>query len=100
MQTEYESQPVEPESRLWKAVLWRAFDDTLYRGIEKSLIVAKRAAQRWFKCDSPDFTAVFVYASYEPKYVFDKFKKLSQTQSYYFTLFQKEYLKKRARYLK
>ena len=75
MQTEYESQRVEPESRLWKAVLWRAFDDTLYRGIEKTLIVAKKAAQRWFKYRSKDFASVCMFASYEPKYLYQKFKK-------------------------
>ena len=100
MHTEYESHPATPETRLWKAVLWRAIDDTLYRGIEKTLIVAKKAAQRWFKYRSKDFASVCMFASYEPDYVANKFKKISKTQSFYFTLFQKKYLKKRARYLR
>ena len=98
--TEYESKPREPETRLWKAVLWRAFDDTLYRGIEKSLIVAKRAAQMWFKNRSEDYAAVCMFASYDPEYVFNKFEKVSKTESFYYTLFQEKYLKKRSRYLR
>ena len=100
MYTEYESQPAEPETRLWKAVLWRAFDDTLYRGIEKSLIVAKKAAQKWFRLKSKDYSRVCMFASYDPEYVFDKHKKISKTRSYSFTVFQKKYLKKRARYFR
>ena len=100
MYTEYELQPAEPETRLWKAVLWRAFDDTLYRGIEKSLIVAKKAAQKWFRLQSTDYSNVCMFASYDPKYVSDKYKKISKTKSYAFTVFQKKYLKKRARYFK
>ena len=79
MYIEHESQPVEPETRLWKAVLWRAFDDTLYRGIEKSLIVAKKAAQKWFRLQSPDYSNVCMFASYDPKYVADKYQKISKT---------------------
>ena len=100
MYTEYESHPAEPETRLWKAVLWRAIDDTLYRGIEKTLIVAKKAAQSWFRHRSENYRAVCMFASYDPEYVFNKFEKISKTQPFYFTVFQKKYLKKRARYLR
>ena len=37
-----------PEERLWKAVLWRAFDDCTYLGYERTLIVAKNEAIREF----------------------------------------------------
>ncbi len=35
-----------PEERLWKAVLWRAFDDCTYAGYERTLIVAKNADEK------------------------------------------------------
>ena len=49
MHTEYESEPVSSETRLWKAVLWRAFDDLFYKGLERSLVVAKKSAKLWFQ---------------------------------------------------
>ena len=99
MHTEYESAAISPETRLWKAVLWRAFDDLFYLGIEHSLVVAKSESKKWFFKRGFDFNHVCWFADYKPEYVFDKFKKLKQRKEYEFTKSQTIYLKQRKKYL-
>ena len=99
MYTEYESTPAEPESRLWKAVLWRAFDDLFYRGLEHTLIVAKSESRKWFLGGSWDFQHVCLFADYNPQYVSDKFYELKNRREYEFTQPQILYLKQRQKYL-
>jgi thiamine monophosphate kinase len=93
MHTEYESQPVNAEGRLWKAVIYRAFDDIFYRGIEHTLVVAKKTAKSWFLKNSEDFKLVCMFASYEPEYIQDQFYKLKVKKEYEYTQPQITYLK-------
>ena len=100
MYTEYKSSATPTRNRLWKAVLWRAFDDLFYRGIEHSLVVAKKESRKWFVENQEDFKLVCMFASYEPEYVRDKFFKLKkQNSNYSYTQPQVTYLKQRERYL-
>tara|TARA_R100000773_G_scaffold13628_3_gene12498 strand:- start:446 stop:760 length:315 start_codon:yes stop_codon:yes gene_type:complete len=99
MHTEYESKPTNAEGRLWKAVIYRAFDDIFYRGIEHTLVVAKKTAKSWFLKNSEDFKLVCMFASYEPEYIQDKFYKLKVKKEYEYTQPQITYLKQRERYL-
>ena len=100
MHTEYESEPVSSETRLWKAVLWRAFDDLFYKGLERSLVVAKKAARLWFQQRDEDFRLVCLFSSYEPEYIIDQYLKLKKTKiEYKYTQPQINYLKQREKYL-
>jgi hypothetical protein len=100
MHTEYEATAISAETRLWKAVLWRAFDDLFYKGIEHSLVVAKKEARKWFYQNKSDFKLVCLFASYEPEYVRDKFYKLKDTKGEYdYSQPQVNYLKQREKYL-
>ena len=100
MHTEYESEPITSETRLWKAVLWRAFDDLFYKGLERSLVVAKKSAKLWFQNRDKDFRLVCLFAAYEPEYVLDQYKRLRKTrEDFSYTQEQKDYLKQRERYL-
>ena len=99
MHTEYESSAVSSETRLWKAVLWRALDDLFYRGIEHSLVVAKSESRKWFTRRGFDFNHVCWFADYQPEYVFDKFLNMKKKKEYEYTQPQITYLKQRERYL-
>lgn len=100
MHTEYESEAISAETRLWKAVLWRAFDDLFYRGIEHSLVVAKKDARLWFMQNKDDFKLVCLFAAYEPEYVRNHFFRLKRTRSDYdYSQPQINYLKQREKYL-
>ena len=65
-----------PEERLWKAVLWRAFDDCTYEGYERTLIVAKDEAIKWFRKQAYDFILVCGFSNYEPSYIIRQYHKL------------------------
>ena len=100
MHTEYESEPVSAETRLWKAVLWRAFDDLFYIGLERSLVVAKKSAKLWFQNRDKDFKLVCLFAAYEPEYIVDQYHKLRKSRiDFAYTQAQKDYLRQRERYL-
>ena len=100
MHTEYESEPVSSETRLWKAVLWRAFDDLFYIGLERSLVVAKKSAKLWFQNRDKDFKLVCLFAAYEPEYIVDQYHKLRKSRiDFAYTPAQKDYLRQRERYL-
>ena len=100
MHTEYESEPVSSETRLWKAVLWRAFDDLFYIGLERSLVVAKKSAKLWFQNRDKDFKLVCLFAAYEPEYIVDQYHKLRKSRiDFAYTQAQKDYLRQREKYL-
>ena len=46
--TEFEDEPIIPEQKLWRAVLQRAFEDVIYPGMERPLIIHKYKAHLWF----------------------------------------------------
>ena len=95
MHTEYESEPVSSETRLWKAVLWRAFNDLFYKGLERSLVVAKKSAKLWFQNRDKDFRLVCLFCL-EPEYVLDQYNRLRKTrQDFNYTQQQKNYLRQR-----
>ena len=100
MHTEYESEATSSETRLWKAVLWRAIDDLFYRGMEHSLVVAKKESRKWFIDNSEDFKLICMFAAYEPQYVRDNFLRLKREKPEYdYSQPQMYYLKQRERYL-
>ena len=88
-----------PEERLWKAVLWRAFDDCTYAGYERTLIVAKNEAIKWFQAKAQDFIKVCGFADYEPSYVSRRYEKLYALGKIKYELHQTRYLQQREKYL-
>ena len=88
-----------PEERLWKAVLWRAFDDTMYTGKERTLIVAKDKAIKWFQARTNDFIEVCGFADFEPSFVTRKYNKLYSRGKIKYEIHQTQYLRQREKYL-
>jgi len=88
-----------PEERLWKAVLWRAFDDCTYEGYERTLIVAKDEAIKWFRKQAYDFILVCGFSNYEPSYITQHYTKLKYSGKTNYTAHQTKYLKHRQKYL-
>jgi len=88
-----------PEERLWKAVLWRAFDDCTYSGYERTLIVAKNEAIKWFQARTQDFIEVCGFAEYDPSYVSSRYKRLYSSGKIKYESHQTKYLKQREKYL-
>jgi len=88
-----------PEERLWKAVLWRAFDDCTYAGYERTLIVAKNEAIKWFQARAQDFISVCGFADYEPSYVTLRYNKLYSLGKIKYEIHQTQYLRQRKKYL-
>jgi hypothetical protein len=88
-----------PEERLWKAVLWRAFDDCTYSGYERTLIVAKDEAIKWFKERAQDFIEVCSFSNFDPGYVYRNYTKLWKIKKIKYETHQTRYLKHREKYL-
>tara|TARA_R100001086_G_scaffold53704_1_gene24017 strand:- start:147 stop:476 length:330 start_codon:yes stop_codon:yes gene_type:complete len=88
-----------PEERLWKAVLWRAFDDCTYQGYERTLIVAKDEAIKWFKKQTQDFIDVCTFSDFDPGYVYRTYLKLWKQNKIKYGSHQTKYLKQREKYL-
>ena len=81
-------------------MLWRAFDDLFYIGLERSLVVAKKSAKLWFQNRDKDFKLVCLFAAYEPEYIVDQYHKLRKSRiDFAYTQAQKDYLRQRERYL-
>tara|TARA_R100000687_G_C6290442_1_gene91159 strand:- start:119 stop:460 length:342 start_codon:yes stop_codon:yes gene_type:complete len=97
--TQPEGRHLLPEERLWKAVLWRAFDDCTYGGYERTLIVAKNEAILWFKKRTQDFIDVCSFSSFDPGYIYFNYKKLWKTKKIKYELHQTKYLRQREKYL-
>ena len=97
--TQPEGRHLLPEERLWKAVLWRAFDDTMYAGKERTLIVAKDKAIKWFKDRAQDFISVCHFADYHPHFITRHYQKLKSSGKTDYSPQQTKYLKHRQKYL-
>ncbi len=94
-----EGRPLLPEERLWKAVLWRAFDDTMYTGKERTLIVAKDKAIKWFKARAQDFIDVCYFSDYRPAYITQHYNKIYSLGKIKYETHQTQYLRQREKYL-
>ena len=88
-----------PEERLWKAVLWRAFDDCTYTGYERTLIVAKNEAIKWFQARPNDFIQVCGFADYEPSFITRHYNKIYSLGKIKYEIHQTQYLRQREKYL-
>ena len=88
-----------PEEGLWKAVLWRAFDDCTYQGYERTLVVAKDEAIKWFKKQTQDFIDVCNFSNFDPSYIYRNYLKLWKIKKIKYESHQTKYLKQREKYL-
>jgi len=88
-----------PEERLWKAVLWRAFDDCTYQGYERTLVVAKDEAIKWFKKQTQDFIDVCNFSNFDPSYIYRNYLRLWKIKKIKYETHQTKYLEGRERYL-
>ena len=98
LKNEKDPEELQPEVKLWRAVLSKAFEDVLYRGLERPLIVCKNEAHMWFVEKSEDFDYVCYCSLFEPEYISDKYFTMLESGEIKFTRKQIEYLKWRKIY--
>ena len=98
LRTEFENEKQPAEQRLWRAVLQRAFEDVIYPGIERSLVVFKYKAHIWFTGRQIDFDIVCSLAGYDSSYIQDAYLRMVDNEQIYFTNDQISYIKWRRSY--
>jgi len=98
LKNESEPEELQPEVKLWRAVLSKAFEDALYRGLERPLIVHKNEAHMWFVKNNDDFAYVCYCSLFEPEYIHDKYFEMLESGKIRFTKKQIKYLKWRKIY--
>ena len=94
----YESEKILPEQKLWRAVLQRAFEDVIYPGMERPLVIQKYKAHGWFSDGGSDFDDVCLLAGFNPTYVYDVYQRMVDNEQVYFSREQIEYIKWRKEY--
>ena len=90
--TEFEDEAFIPEQKLWRAVLQRAFEDVIYPGMERPLIIHKYTAHLWFVSQSDDFNTVCALAGFDYEYVFHHYQGMIDREQVYFTAEQLRYI--------
>ena len=98
LKTGYESQKTLPEQKLWRAVLQRAFEDVIYPGMERPLVVQKYKAHGWFSDGGGDFITVCSLAGFDYSYVYDVYQRMVNNEQVYFSNEQIQYINWRKEY--
>tara|TARA_Y100000592_G_scaffold75748_1_gene118448 strand:- start:53 stop:385 length:333 start_codon:yes stop_codon:yes gene_type:complete len=98
LRTEFENEKQPAEQKLWRAVLQRAFEDVIYPGIERSLVVFKYKAHLWFTSRQIDFDIVCNLAGYDGTYIQDAYLRMVDKEQIFFTIDQINYIKWRRNY--
>ena len=98
LKTGYESKKILPEQKLWRAVLQRAFEDVIYPGLERPLVVQKYKAHGWFSDGGDDFDTVCSLAGFNYTYVYDTYQTMVDNEQVYFSKDQIEYINWRKEY--
>lgn len=93
-----ESTQYSPEQRLWRAVLQRAFEDVIYPGMERPLVIFKYKAHLWFMDKSDEFCAVCYMAGFDCTYVHETYQRMVEREQVYFTQNQLDYINWRKLY--
>ena len=73
LKTEYHEEETLPETKLWRAVIQRAFEDVIYPGMERSLIMFKYQSHLWFVNDSENFKIICNLADLNDETVREKY---------------------------
>ena len=71
----------------------------MYQGKERTLIVAKDNAIKWFKSRTQDFINFCYFSDYQPSYITQHYTKLKYSGKTNYTAHQTKYLKHRQKYL-
>jgi hypothetical protein len=98
LKTEIYEDEVLPETKLWRAVIQRAFEDVIYPGMERSLIMFKYQAHLWFINNSENFKIICNLADLNDKTVREKYLKMVDNEQIYFTKEQINYINWRKKY--
>lgn len=98
LRNEFEEREFSPEIRLWRAVLHKAFEDVLYAGLERPLIMHKDRAFEWFVDADKDFERVCYYAQFNPDYVHSTFHRMVEEETIFFSQGQIDYIYWRKNY--
>lgn len=98
LKTETHENETLPEIKLWRAVIQRAFEDVIYPGMERSLIMFKYQAHLWFVDDSKHFKIICNLAELNEEMVRDKYLNMVDKEQIYFTKEQINYINWRKKY--
>ena len=98
LKTEQNEEELSPETRLWRAVIQRAFEDVIYPGMERALIMFKYQAHLWFVDDKKNFKLVCSLSGISEELVRGKYLEMVDKEQIYFTKEQINYINWRKKY--
>ncbi len=98
LKTEVHENETLSEIKLWRAVIQRAFEDVIYPGMERSLIMFKYQAHLWFVDDSENFKLICTLAGLNENVVREKYLNMVDQEQIYFTKDQIKYINWRKKY--
>ena len=98
LKTEFHEEETLPETKLWRAVIQRAFEDVIYPGMERSLIMFKYQAHLWFVNNSENFKIICNLADLNDEAVREKYLEMVDKEQIYFTEQQINYINWRKKY--
>jgi hypothetical protein len=98
LKTEQNEEELSPETKLWRAVIQRAFEDVIYPGMERSLIMFKYQAHLWFVDDKENFKLICNLAGMSDEMVRNKYLEMVDNEQIYFTQDQIGYINWRKKY--
>ena len=98
LKTEFHEEETLPETKLGRAVIQRAFEDVIYPGMERSLIMFKYQAHLWFVDNSENFKIICNLADLNDEAVREKYLEMVDKEQIYFTEQQINYINWRKKY--
>lgn len=98
LKTEQNEEELSPETKLWRAVIQRAFEDVIYPGMERALIMFKYQAHLWFVDDKSNFKLICNLAGMSEELVREKYLSMVDNEQIYFTKDQINYINWRKQY--
>ena len=98
LKTEQNEEELSPETKLWRAVIQRAFEDVIYPGMERSLIMFKYQAHLWFVNDNENFKLVCNLSNMSEELIREKYLSMVDQEQIYFTKEQINYINWRKQY--
>lgn len=73
------------EQKLFRAVIYLAFEDAMALNCSRSSAVLKSKAHRWFTNSRQDFITICNLAGFEPKHIKDKYMSMWNSKQIHFT---------------
>lgn len=89
---------VDPEQRLFQAIIVQALEDALSVSVFKKESYWKHDAHKWFLGNTPDFQDVCWSADLDPEFIRDEYIKMIREKKIYFNKLQMSWINYRELY--